>query len=357
VASNVSRAGGRLELETPTRPATSALPTPGDVAYSAGVVAGPALEAGTLKPLNSTSTVPLRTVEERVIPSLDVSETGELGLGALMRAMTEPSVAPAAPPAPSSDPVVDEFVAPSAPLQQAAPVSRPLGSRLGSLHRGTAAVPISGEPAAASGDEADAPTTLQKMKDQGFYRQQYFKEAVCFDCENKFKVGRSSRSANCPNCGALISLEDVELNMPSTQPIRTRGDVLIRKRGQLSASHLYARELRCFGIISANMFCAGDAIFRTSGTIVGELRCRRFVVEKGSEITFMNPIHAEEVEIHSPITATVYSKGPLLIGAHGAVNGDVTAKSVSIEPGGELNGSMNIIRSSAVSAPAAQPSA
>jgi cytoskeletal protein CcmA (bactofilin family) len=126
--------------------------------------------------------------------------------------------------------------------------------------------------------------------------------------------------------------------------------VLIRKRGQLSASHLYARELRCFGIISANMFCAGDAIFRTSGTIVGELRCRRFVVEKGSEITFMNPIYAEEVEIQSPITGNVFSKGSVLIGAHGAVNGDVTAKAVSIEPGGELNGSMNIIRSSSVAA-------
>ena len=187
--------------------------------------------------------------------------------------------------------------------------------------------------------------TLQKMKDQGFYRQQYFKEAQCFDCDHRFKVGRSSKSANCPACGAYISLEDVELNMPSTQAIKTRGDVLIRKRGQLSATHLFARDLRCQGTVSANINCSGDAIFRTVGTIVGEVRCRRFIVEKGSSITFMNPVHAEEVEIHSPITGNVFSKGPVLISANGAVNGDVTARSVSIEPGGELNGAMNIVRS------------
>jgi hypothetical protein len=40
--------------------------------------------------------------------------------------------------------------------------------------------------------------------------------------------------------------------MPSSQSIKTRGDVLIRKRGQLTATHLYARELRCYGIINHN---------------------------------------------------------------------------------------------------------
>jgi cytoskeletal protein CcmA (bactofilin family) len=198
---------------------------------------------------------------------------------------------------------------------------------------------------------AENPGTLQKMKDQGFYRQQYFKEGQCFECDHKFKVGRSSRSANCPNCGAYISLEDIELNMPSSQSIKTRGDVLIRKRGQLTATHLYARELRCYGTISANMNCSGDAIFRTNGTIVGEVHCRRFIVEKGAEITFMNSIYADEVEIHASITGNVFSKGPLLISANGAVNGDVTARSVSIEPGGELNGAMNIVRISAAPAP------
>lgn len=187
-------------------------------------------------------------------------------------------------------------------------------------------------------------TSLQKMKEQGMYRNQYFKDAECFDCGHKFKTGRSAKSANCPACGAYISLEDVEINMTSTQSIKTRGDVLIRKRGRLSASSVHCRDLECHGIIEANVTCSGDATFRTTGSIIGEIHCHRFVVEKGADVAFLNPVHATEVDIQARVTGTIYSTGPVLISSNGAINGDVTARSVSIEPGGELNGAMNIVR-------------
>ena len=187
-------------------------------------------------------------------------------------------------------------------------------------------------------------STLQKMKDQGFYRQQYFKDAQCFDCGHLFKVGRSARSANCPQCGAWISMEDVEINMNSTQSIKTRGDVMIRKRGHLSTSIVQCKDFHCQGLLEANVTASGDACFKTSGTVIGEVRCHRLVIEKGADVTFVNPIYADQVEIHAKITGTVFSRGPVLITTYGAINGDVTARSVSIEPGGELNGAMNIIR-------------
>ncbi|HYF37884.1 MAG TPA: polymer-forming cytoskeletal protein, partial [Prosthecobacter sp.] len=68
--------------------------------------------------------------------------------------------------------------------------------------------------------------------------------------------------------------------------------------------------------------------------------------EKGCDVTFQSPVHADEVEVHARVTGSLVSSGLLLIGANGCANGDVTARSVSIEPGGELNGSMNIVRSS-----------
>ncbi len=292
---------------------------------------------------NSTSRRPI-TPTATPIPAAAAftdADTGELGLGMMLQ-----GVAPAA---------IHQFSAPAVQEtdEDLIPGNEPEEAIV-------EPVPVEVEPETAPSVLSTANPgpmsagTLQKMKDQGFYRQQYFKDAQCFDCDHKFKVARSSRSANCPNCGAYIGMEDVELNMPSSQAIKTRGDVLIRKRGQLTAAHLYCRELRCFGQVSANIFCTGDAIFRTSGTIVGEIHCRRFIVEKGSEITFMNPVHAEEAEIQAPITGHVFSKGPLLISANGAVNGNVTARSVSIEPGGELNGAMNIVRSAA---PAVVPAA
>ena len=187
--------------------------------------------------------------------------------------------------------------------------------------------------------------TLQKMKEQGYYRQQYFKDVECFDCHHKFKVGRSAKSTNCPTCGVSICLEDVEINQPSTAVIRTRGDVLIRKHGSVNTSEIKCRDLKVYGGVSANIECAGDMHLRCSGTIIGEIHCKHFVVEKGSDVRFVNAIYAEEVEIQARIFGNIQSSGPLNITATGWIHGDVTARSVSIEPGGQLDGAMNILRS------------
>jgi len=222
----------------------------------------------------------------------------------------------------------------------------------------TAAAPIrrpqSNSPPPTPSPAPQTASSLQKMKEQGMYRNQYFKDAECFDCGHKFKTGRSAKSANCPTCGSLISLEDVEVNMTSTQPVKTRGNVLIRKRGRLSTTSIQCRDLDCHGIIEANVTCSGDATFRTTGSIIGEIHCQRFVVEKGADVAFLNPIHALEVEINARVTGTIFSTGPVTIGGNGSVNGDVTARSVSIEPGGELNGAMNIVRGKSTALPPAK---
>ena len=203
---------------------------------------------------------------------------------------------------------------------------------------------IANQPAPTVAPPTANATTLQKMKDQGLYRQQHFKVVQCFECTNTFKVGRSSRSANCSQCGSLISLEDIEVNTNWTQPIKTRGDLIIRKPGHVSTAQVYCKDLRCFGMFQANVDCSGDAIFKSSGNMIGELRCHRLIIEKGTSVTFANLIYADEVEIHAKISGTIFSRGAVLITAYGSVDGDVTARSVSIEPGGELNGAMNIIR-------------
>lgn len=342
IASEVSKAGGRPDALAPSRTA-EATPAPISPAIGKSIPA-PVVAAPALKPM-AQATGP---TEAEDLPSIaDLSDTGELGLGMMMQAVSSPGGAQSVP-LREVDPPVSEPVPLPAPLptamQAAAPVTN--GETDSATPRVASNVPMAIAELMQTPVQAPAtPGTLQKMMDQGVYRQQYFKEAQCFECNNKFKVGRSSKSANCPSCGSLISLEDIELNMPSNQAIKTRGDVLIRKRGHLTAAYLYAKDLRCYGMVQTNVFCSGDAIFKTEGTMVGEVHCRRFIVEKGSEITFMNPIHADEVEIHSPITGNVFSKGSVQIFANGAVNGDVTARSVSIEPGGELNGSMNIVRS------------
>lgn len=197
-------------------------------------------------------------------------------------------------------------------------------------------------------------STLQKMKEQGYYKQQYFKDVECFDCHHKFKVGRSAKSTQCPACGVQLCLEDFEINLPSTSPIRTRGDVLIRKNGNVNTSEIKCRDLKVFGNVCAQIECTGDLTLRTAGTIIGEVRCQRFIVEKGSDIHFHNMIYADEVDVQARVFGNIQCSGKVNIGALGWIHGDVTARSVSIEPGGQLDGAMNILRSTPLK-PAAPP--
>ena len=317
-ASNVSRSGAGYEDWAEDSPAKIEAP------------AAPAPEKPAPEPEIKAVVLPEAVSEEDRKADLSASD----GFGAFLKAQVQPDALPAI-----------AVEASELPMAEARPQDEPLTS---SLRRPT------------SNSSAPTPTpapmnanSIQKMKDLGMYRNQYFKDADCFDCGHKFKTSRSARSANCPACGAYISLEDVEINMNATQPVKTRGDVIIRKRGHLSASSLQCRDLRCFGNLEANVVCSSDAIFKATGTVIGEIRCRRFIVEKGSDLVFKNPIRAEEVEIQARITGNVFSSGLVLIGANGSVNGDVTARSVSIEPGGELNGAMNIVRGKPATRPPA----
>jgi cytoskeletal protein CcmA (bactofilin family)/ribosomal protein S27E len=190
----------------------------------------------------------------------------------------------------------------------------------------------------------DPEELIPRKRDVGTSRQHYFKEVECFDCRTRFKVGRSARSANCTSCGALLCLEDVEVNVNSTESIRTRGDVLIRKNGNVQAAEVRCRDLKLFGVVSAAIECSGEFYARATGTIIGELRCQRLVIDKESDIHFMNSIFAAEVVVRGRVLGHIQCTGSVSISATGLVQGDVKARAVSIEPGGQLDGTMNIVQ-------------
>jgi cytoskeletal protein CcmA (bactofilin family) len=344
-ASEVSKAGGNPEALAPKRNAEPARAAESTAKASASV-ARPL--TGPLKPMTSNMAPAREPVPVFAPPANEDEEGEELGLGAMMQAAamrskaeddSKPAPLPVEKSVPSSVESGEEVAKVPEPLPEIVEMASESDIAI------TDDVPLTVQEIMQSPvGEAGTPSALQKMRDQGFYRNHHFKQAQCFECDKKFKVGRSSRSANCPSCGAYMSMEDVELNMPSTQAIKTRGDVMIRKRGQLTASHLYAKDLRCFGMVAANIHCLGDAMFKTTGTIIGEVRCRKFIVEKGSNLDFMNEVHAEEIEINAPVKGHFFSTGKLSILGSGAVDGSITGRSINIEPGGELNGSMNIVR-------------
>src|SRR5690606_23175585 len=109
-------------------------------------------------------------------------------------------------------------------------------------------------------------------------------EAECFECGQRFQVSRAQRPVACSRCGAAIPMDDVEISHAVQRAIRTRGDVMIRRNGIVTADQLECKDLRCYGLLETNVKASGDVILRTSGTLLGAIQCRRLLIEKGSDI-------------------------------------------------------------------------
>lgn len=322
------------------------------------------------------------SIHKRKVTASTVTRSGAVGVNdlwdkALPPAAKKKPVETAAPPPPAPEPAIISAPEPApASVEEAAQtgfgafLQAASPSPSGTLHRLAAAPTQPSEPAqAAAAAAAPAPvvidplipstpapppnSTLEKMKAQSIYRQQYFKDIECFECRHVFKVSRSMRSAECTECGATICIEDLDINQHVTEPVRTRGDVTIRKPGRVTAEFIECRDLRCLGLIEAEVRCQNEAVFRTEGPIKGAINCRKLTVEKGADVTFHQPVRAGDIHINSRVSGALHASGKIVIGPYGSVNGDVTARSVAIEPGGELNGAMNIVRAASPASPAA----
>ena len=283
---------------------------------------------------------------------VEIAAAAQTGFGAFLQTVSKTPAAPASSsPAPSAFPATPQSRISPPNLDSADPATPTLAH----LTR----VRASAVPSASliPSVPATAPdSTLERMRAQSTYRQGNFKEVECFDCGHKLKVSRSSKSADCTQCGAVICLEDLDINLQHTTRIRTRGSLTIRKPGRVSTTTVECKNLRCQGTLDAEtLHCQQDAVFCQTGSVDAVIHCRHLVVEKGADITFNRSVLAEDMTLNGRVTGTLQATGKITIGSNGSMNGDITARSVFIEPGGELNGAMNIVRSRPAPPPPTPP--
>jgi cytoskeletal protein CcmA (bactofilin family)/ribosomal protein S27E len=338
-ASSVTRSGAGMNDLWETQPPVE--PSPSTLSVSPAAVADP--QPALASPATSSTAVDSPPPEVSQAPSdVDTTAAAQTGFGAFLQAVSKSPQSAAVNPAEQAavPPVSTHPAAPVIANPQLRKLSAPLTARSGPALPSSATIKKG-----PSTPVAPPNSTLEKMRSQSSFRQQHFKSIECFECGHKLKVSRASKSAPCTECGATICCEDLDINQPITTAIRTRGDVTIRKVGSVIAPLLQCRDLICAGQIEAEIRCDNDAKFRTEGTISGSVTCRKLIIEKGADVHFTDTVYAEEMFINSRTTGNLHAAGKVIIGPYGSLNGDVTAQAVSMEPGGELNGGMTILRS------------
>ncbi len=177
---------------------------------------------------------------------------------------------------------------------------------------------------------------------EGLWGKQRSSVVECFDCKAKQEVISAASSTICPKCSAHLDLRDYKITTSFSRAIRTHGEVHVTAKGDLSSSTVVCRSALIEGKLHGNLHCAGTATINYSGKIPGRLTAEHVLVERKSEVQFFRRVSAKSIEIRGHMTGEVAAETVVVIHRNASLDGDVTAKSISVEKGGVFTGQLVI---------------
>jgi len=178
----------------------------------------------------------------------------------------------------------------------------------------------------------------------GLWKSKRSNVIECFDCQRKQEVSGAATSTICPSCSAHIDLSDYKIATSFSRSIRTRGEVHVTTKGDLSSSSVRCQRALIEGRLRGNLDCAGTIVINTSGKILGRLSASEIVVEKRCEVQFFRRVRVGNIEIRGRMSGEVVADGMVTIRKNGVLEGSVTAKAINVEKGGTLSGQVVVGR-------------
>lgn len=171
------------------------------------------------------------------------------------------------------------------------------------------------------------------------------REVACFTCEAVHKASLDATSTLCPKCGSYIGLKNYDIREKWNRQIKTRGDVVIQKKGRVVGVSVQCNNLTVHGDITGGVDCSGDFTVTRHGKILGRVRCKRLVIAKKAEVEFINQVYCDEVVIDGKATGNLICKGKVLLAAKAKLIGDLVASSLAIAEGARHQGGIQTYKS------------
>lgn len=195
--------------------------------------------------------------------------------------------------------------------------------------------------AAQTAMAAIEPTAVLR-KFEGLWTKQRPSTVECFECKAKQEVTSAATSTTCPKCSAHLDLRDYKITTSFSRAIRTHGEVHVTAKGDLSSSHVVCRSALIEGKLRGDLHCAGTVTINYSGKIPGRLTADHLFIERKSDVQFFRRVQVKSIDIRGQMTGEVNAETVVVIHRNASLDGDVTAKSISVEKGGMFSGQLII---------------
>lgn len=184
------------------------------------------------------------------------------------------------------------------------------------------------------------PSLRQKI--EGFWNKHHNSEIECFDCKAKHEVSSAATSSFCPKCSTHVDLRNYKITTSFSRSIKTQGEIHVTAKGDLSSTTVTCRSALIEGKMRGNMNCRGTATINFVGKIPGRLIADHVIVDKKSDVHFFRRIQVKTIEIRGRMTGEIVAEGAVVISRNALLDGNVTAKSISVEKGGIFMGQLTI---------------
>src|SRR6266508_2749429 len=176
---------------------------------------------------------------------------------------------------------------------------------------------------------------------EGFWKRRRSSVIECFECKRNQQVCGAATSTICPGCSAHIDLRDYKITSGFSRTIRTRGDVHLTAKGDLSSSGVICRSALIEGRLRGNLHCDDTATINFSGRIPGSLSARHVIVERRADIHCFRRVRVGSIEIKGKMSGEIVAQ-TVTIHKKGSLEGNVTARAISVEKGGMFSGELVI---------------
>jgi cytoskeletal protein CcmA (bactofilin family) len=186
----------------------------------------------------------------------------------------------------------------------------------------------------------ESPSILGRFED--FWKRQRSSVIECFECKRKQQVCGAATSTICPACSAHIDLRDYKITSGFSRSIRTRGDVHLTAKGDLGSSSVVCRSALIEGRLRGNLHCDDTATINYSGKIPGRISARHIVVDRKADIHCFRRVRAGSIEIKGKMSGEIVAQTIVTVHRKGSLEGDVTARAISVEKGGVFSGQLFI---------------
>ena len=168
------------------------------------------------------------------------------------------------------------------------------------------------------------------------------RQIQCLECEHQHEAPAEATSTLCPACGAYISLKDHVINNHWNRRIKTRGNVTIQKKGVVTDVTIHCHNILVQGTLKGGIDCSGDVTLNSPSKIMGELHCKRLIIQKKADVAFANEVHCEEAIIDGQVTGNFICSGKLHLKKKAVLNGNIVVARMTIDKGARHHGNISI---------------